>query len=87
VKESVSADELLERAKRARDLGGPPIPWKPIGTSSIQCADGQEMIFQTYRDGRAMGGVNDWSRERICEAVTLLPELIAEIERLRGYHL
>ena len=63
--------------------GGPPAPWEVVGNTSIRAADGQEMIFSTYWNGKPHGGVNDWTRQRICDGINLLPELVAEIERLQ----
>jgi len=77
-------DDVVQRAKESMRLGGPPAPWRVIGQASIQTADGQEMIFESYWDGKPHGWINEWTRQRICDGVNLLPELVAEIEQLRA---
>lgn len=77
-------DELLDRAKKSMVLGGPPAPWSVVGQTSIRTADGQEMIFESYWNGKPHSGINPWTRQRICDGINLLPELVTEIERLRG---
>lgn len=78
----MTSKQLLDRARESMGLGGPPAPWEVIGQTSIRTADGQEMIFESYRNGKPHSGINSWTRQRICDGINLLPELVAEIERL-----
>jgi hypothetical protein len=79
----LEAADLLERARASMQLGGPPLPWEVVGMTSIRCGNGEEMIFECWHGGRTSGWINDWTRQRICDAVNLLPLLVEEIERLR----
>lgn len=75
---------LLERAKTSMALGGPPAPWEVVGNTSIRTADGQEMIFESYWNGKPHSAINEWTRQRICDAINLLPELVVEVELLEA---
>ena len=72
-------DNLLTRAQASMALGGPPPPWKVVGQMSIEIPGGDEFHLETNR-----GHVNSWTRQRICDGVNLLPELVTEIEKLRA---
>jgi hypothetical protein len=79
----MTPEELIQCAKESIASGGPPLPWKTVGMTSIRAGDGQEMLFEATHDGKPTGWINDWTRQRICDAVNLLPLLVEEIERLR----
>lgn len=61
-------------------LYGPKPPWRIVGISSIDTQNGEACL--TIEGS----WVNDDVRKRICESVNLLPELVAEIERLERWN-
>jgi len=68
---------LVTKAKACMALYGPKPPWRIVGMSSIDTQNGEACLTV---EG---SWINDDVRQRICESVNLLPELVGEIERLK----
>lgn len=75
-------DDLTVRAKEALE-GVTKGPWKQNGNNGVHTPTGR-CIATTHSSGWNGPGFNKRDSEFIAASRTLVPELVAEVERLRG---